>query len=234
MRRTLVIDIGGSKIKVRVTGRKEALKLPSGKGLTPNDMVQSVRRATADWKYDNVSIGYPGAVTQGLVREDTPNLGKGWVRFNFAKAFGRPVRVINDAAMQALGSYRGGYMLFLGLGTGLGSTLVLEDIVHPLELGDLPYGGRSYADYLGKAGRKRLGRTRWLKHVRTAVEQFKTALQPDYIVLGGGGVKHIGKAWRPDVFRGHNSRAFIGGFRSWQKGFSRHLRTAAREKKKLR
>ncbi len=214
--RILVIDIGGSHVKALVSGRRNRAVVPSGKELTPGKMVRAIQEATAGWEYDVVSIGYPGRVVEGRPVEEAPNLGRGWLRFDFAKAFGRPVKMINDAAMQALGSYRGGRMLFLSLGTGLGSTLILEGTVHPMELGDLPFRkGRSFGEFLGKRALKRLGRTRWSRHARTAVSQLGAAIQTDYTVLGGGQASVLRKL-PPGVVRGHNSKAFLGGFRLWQ------------------
>jgi predicted NBD/HSP70 family sugar kinase len=213
--RILVIDIGGSHIKVWVTGRRRPVEIDSGPTMTPSKMVAALRKATADWEYDAVSIGYPGAVFDGRPREDPPNLAPGWAKFDFRKALGRPVKIINDAALQALGSYRGKKMLFLGLGTGLGSALVLEGVLHPLELGDLPYrNGRTYAEYVGKAALERLGKKTWARHALRAVTQLKAALQPDYVVLGGGKAKLL-KRLPPGIVRGDNSKAYLGGCRLW-------------------
>ena len=217
--RILVIDIGGSHVKFLATGHKQPVKLPSGPALTAQSMMESVRKVSEGWRYEAVSIGYPGHVVDGVPTEDAPNLGKGWVGFDFESAFGRPVKIMNDSAMQALGSYRGGRMLFLGLGTGLGSTLIVEGVVHPMELGDLPYRkGSTYFDYLGKAGRKRLGRRRWARHVAEIVEQLQKALQVEYTVVGGGGVSEVIKL-PTGAFRGHNDNAFRGGIRLWKKPY---------------
>ncbi|HVV70722.1 MAG TPA: ROK family protein [Verrucomicrobiae bacterium] len=219
--RILVIDIGGSAVKALATGHRAPVRIPSGPSLTPRRMVTAIKRATAGWRYDAVSIGYPGNVDRGCLVEEAPNLGKGWLRFNFAKAFGCPVKIVNDAAMQALGSYHGGRMLFLGLGTGLGSALILDGVLHSMEFGDLPYRhGRTYADYLGKAALKRMGRTRWSRHAKHAVEQLKSAVQADYTVLGGGQAKLL-KTLPSDVVLGDNSKAFLGGFRLWEQGKGR-------------
>ncbi len=213
--KVLTIDIGGSHIKLLASGQKRPITIDSGKHIGPRELVEVVSKATAKWKYDVVSIGYPGVVKNGRPIEDAPNLGRGWVRFNFAKAFGHPVQIINDAAMQALGSYHGKRMLFLGLGTGLGSTLILDGIIHTMELGDLPFRkGRSYAQYLGKPGLKRLGRARWRRNVMQAVKLLKAAVQPDYVVLGGGQAKLLTKLPRGFI-RGGNQNAFKGGFRLW-------------------
>ncbi len=216
----LVLDIGGSEIKALATGQKEPVRIPSGRDMTPRKMVAALRKATARWKYDAVSIGYPGEVVRGCPAAEAPNLSKGWVGFDFEKAFGRPVRIVNDAAMQALGSYQGGRMLFLGLGTGLGSALILDGVLHSMEFGDLPYrNDHSYADYLGKAAIKRLGQAKWASHVRTAVGQLKAAVQADYTVLGGGQAMLV-KDLPTDVVPGDNSKAFLGGFRLWQNATS--------------
>jgi polyphosphate glucokinase len=212
----LVVDIGGTHIKMMATGQREERKIPSGPTLTPQDMVREVARVTQDWEFDRVSIGYPGPVTHGHPLREPHNLGRGWVGFDFAKAFGCPVQVINDAAMQALGSYKGGRMLFLGLGTGLGSAMIVDGILEPMELGHLPYKkGRSYEDYLGIRGLTRLGKTKWLRHVADVVQRLKEALQPDYVVLGGGNAKRIQKL-PPSTQLGDNQNAFTGGFRLWE------------------
>ena len=187
--------------------------------MTPAKMVAGVRAATADWKYDAVSIGYPGAVVHGRPIVEPPHLGRGWVRFDFKRAFGRPVKIVNDAAMQALGSYQGGRMLFLGLGTGLGSALIVNDVLEPMELAHLPYKkGRSYEDYVGLAGLERLGKRKWRCHVKEVVQQFKAALQADYIVLGGGNAKLL-KKLPPGARLGNNANAFRGGYRLWAKRY---------------
>src|SRR5438105_5252588 len=186
----LAIDIGGTHVKVLATGRRKHLQIDSGPTMTPKRMVPAVRAATAGWKYDAVSIGYPGPVVHGHPVAEPHNLGRGWVGFNFRKAFGRPVKVFNDAAMQAFGSYRGGRMLFLGLGTGLGSALIVDGVLEPMELAHLPYkNGRTYEDYAGLAGLKRLGRRKRRPHVANGVKQLKTAMQPEYVYLAGGTAK---------------------------------------------
>jgi len=188
--------------------------------MTAREMVKAVRNLAADWAYDAVSIGYPGPVVHGRPISEPHNLGHGWVGFDFRKAFGCPVKVINDAAMQALGSYHGGRMLFLGLGTGLGSALIIDGVLEPMELAHLPYKkGRTYEDYVGLAGLKRLGKKRWRHHVNAAVKQLKTALQAEYVVLGGGNAKLL-KKLPPDTCLGDNSNAFRGGFRLWKKAIS--------------
>ncbi len=218
--KVLVIDIGGTHAKVLATGHRKFVEIPSGPKMTPAKMAAAVRAATEGWKYDVVSIGYPGAVVHGRPFTEPHNLGSGWVGFNFRKAFGRPVKIINDAAMQALGSYGGGRMLFLGLGTGLGSALIVENVLEPLELAHLPYQkGRSYEDYVGLAGLERLGKKKWRHHVREVVKQLKAALQADYVVLGGGNARLLRKL-PPGTRLGNNANAFQGGFRLWNKRYS--------------
>jgi len=213
--RILVVDVGGTHVKVLATGRRDPIKIPSGPSLTPRKMVRLVRRATAAWAYDVVSIGYPGPVVHGKPVSDPRHLGRGWLGFDFRRAFDRPVRVINDAAMQALGSYRGGRMLFLGLGTGLGSALIVDGVLEPMELGHLPYKkGRTYEDYVGAAGLARLGRKKWRRHVADVIRSLKSALQADDVVVGGGNAKRLRKL--PAGARlGSNANAFTGGFRLW-------------------
>ena len=212
----LVVDVGGTHIKVLATGYKRPLKIPSGPDMTPRVMARRVLAATKGWKFDAVSIGYPGAVVHGKPVSDPHNLGKGWVGFNFKKAFGRPVKIVNDAAMQALGSYRRGRMLFLGLGTGLGSALICDGVLEPMELAHLPYKkGRTYEEYVGKKGLKRMGKKKWRRHVEDVIERFRTALNVDDVVLGGGNTKLL-KTLPKGVRRGTNANAFIGGFRLWK------------------
>jgi predicted NBD/HSP70 family sugar kinase len=216
MNRTLVIDVGGTNIKLLATGRRDPIKIPSGPRMSARDMVRAVRAATADWRYTRVSIGYPGEVRNNKPARDPRNLGAGWVNFDFARAFGRPVRLINDAAMQALGCYRGGRMLFLGLGTGLGTALIVEGVVQPMEVQHLPYkSGRTYEDYLGRTGLARAGKRKWRRHVATVVALFMDALQVDYVVIGGGQAKLLGPPL-PNVRHGSNRDAFTGGFRLWE------------------
>ena len=216
IRKILVIDVGGTHVKVLVTGKREPLKLPSGPELTPKEMVASVLAATAGWDYDAITVGYPGPVAKHRPSREPANLGSGWVGFNYSKAFGVPVRIINDAAMQALGSYEGGRMLFLGLGTGLGTALVFDGIVIPLELAHLPYHkDKEYEDYIGEAGMRRLGQKKWKKHVEEVVRLFIAAVNADYAVLGGGNVRHFDEL-PPHCRRGNNAYAFRGGFRLWK------------------
>lgn len=219
----LVIDVGGTNIKVQVTGQKQPRKIASGPGMTAKDMVRDVKAATRDWKYDRVSIGYPGPVRAGRPLHEPVNLSDGWVGFNFEKAFGCPVRIVNDAAMQALGSYHDGRMLFLGLGTGLGAAMIVDGIVEPMELAHLPYKhGKSYEEYLGLRGLKRLGKKKWRKEVFAVTKRLIAALEADYVVLGGGNVKKL-KTLPPGSRLGNNENAILGGFRLWQKGETRSL-----------
>jgi len=212
----LVIDIGGTNVKLLATGQKERRRFESGPHLTPKRMVAGVRLLAADWQYDVVSIGYPGCVRNNRPITEPHNLAQGWVGFNFKAAFKRPVKIINDAAMQALGSYRRGTMLFLGFGTGLGSALVVEGHVVPMELAHLPYKRGTYEDYLGARGLKRLGKKKWRQHVMTCVERLIPALQLDDVVLGGGNAKQL-KVVPAGCRLGDNTHAFPGGFRLWAK-----------------
>jgi len=212
----LVVDIGGTSVKLLASGHKIHRSFSSGPKLTPQEMVSGVKRLAADWTYDAVSIGYPGPVLHGRPIAEPYNLGRGWVGFDFAAAFGHPVKVINDAAMQALGSYTGGKMLFLGLGTGLGSTMIVDGIVEPMELGHLPYKKGTYEDYVGEAGLKSHGKKKWHRHVADVVARFFAALEPDDIVIGGGNVKKL-DALPPHSRAGDNANAFRGGFRLWEK-----------------
>lgn len=214
--RILVIDIGGTNIKVGMPGCRVPVKIPSGQSMTAARMAAAVRGAVEGWKYDVVSIGYPSAVKHGRPAQEPHNLGGGWVRFNFEKAFGAPVKIINDAAMQALGAYGGGRMLFLGLGTGLGSALVAEGLVMPLELAHLPYRhGMTYEDYVGVRGLDRLGRRKWTEHVHAVVALLQDGLQADYVVLGGGQAKKL-KSLPPGVHVSGNHSAIRGGLRLWE------------------
>ena len=212
----LVVDVGGTNIKILASGHHRPIVIPSGPTLTPTAMVSAVRTATQGWTYAAVSIGYPGAVVRGVPVNEPHNLARGWVGFDFARAFRRPTKVVNDAAMQALGSYRGGCMLFLGLGTGLGSALIVGGVLGPTELAHLPYAhGGTFEDYLGMRGLKRLGLARWRTHVFIVSTMFKKALSADYVVLGGGNVRHLKRLPR-HIFRGSNDNAFRGGFRLWR------------------
>jgi polyphosphate glucokinase len=213
----LTIDIGGTNIKILATGQKEPRKFPSGPTLSPRQMVDGVKKLAADWKYDVVSIGYPGVVVKNRIATEPHNLAKGWVGFDFKAAFRRPVKVINDAAMQALGSYKKGQMLFLGLGTGLGSAMVVEGVVVPMELAHLSYRKGTFEDYVGLRGLKRLGKKKWRKHVALVVNRLTSALQLNDVVLGGGNAKNL-KELPAGCRQGSNALAFIGGFRMWETG----------------
>jgi polyphosphate glucokinase len=218
--RILVVDIGGTHVKVLATGHRNRVEIPSGPDMTPARMVSAVRAATIDWKYEAVSIGYPGVVVHGRPIIDPRHLGAGWTKFDFKKAFGRPVKIINDAAMQALGSYEGGRMLFLGLGTGLGSAMIVDKVLEPMELAHLPFKkGRTYEEYVGLAGLKRLGKRKWRHEVDEVVLQLKCAVQADYVVLGGGNAKLLKKLPR-GARLGDNANAFQGGYRLWANAYS--------------
>jgi polyphosphate glucokinase len=214
--KVLAIDIGGTNVKILAAGLDKPRKFPSGPTLTPKDMVAGVKKLAQGWTYDAVSIGYPGLVVQGRPVSEPRNLGKGWVGFDYRAAFGKPVKVINDAAMQALGSYKGsGKMLFLGLGTGLGSTLIADGIVEPMELAHLPYRKGTYEDYVGQRGLEKRGKKKWRRHVEDVVARLRAALEPDDVVLGGGNAKRL-KDLPPGSRLGNNGNAFLGGFRLWE------------------
>ena len=210
----LVIDVGGTHVKLLRTGEETPRKFESGPAMTASEMVKGVKQLTKDWKYEAIAIGYPGAVVRNRPLLEPHNLGKGWVGFHYEQAFGCPVKILNDAAMQALGSYKKGRMLFLGLGTGLGTALVVDGIVEPMELGHLPYRKGTYEDYVGLRGLKKLGKKKWRKHVFDVVERLTAALEPDEVVLGGGNVKKL-KQLPPHCRAGDNLNAFRGGFRLW-------------------
>jgi polyphosphate glucokinase len=225
MKHILVVDIGGTNIKIGTSGRRVPIKIPSGRTMTAARMAAAVRKAVAGWKYDAVSIGYPGVVKNGRPAHEPHNLSGGWMRFDYGKAFGAPVKIVNDAAMQALGAYAGGRMLFLGLGTGLGSALVAEGVLMPLELAHLPYRrGLTYEDYVGMRGFIRLGRRKWTRQVHAVVALLKAGLQADYVVLGGGQTKKL-KALPPGVRVGDNHDAILGGLRLWDAPAHRQRRT---------
>lgn len=215
-RRVLVIDVGGSHVKFRVGSHGKVVKFESGPRMTAAAMAEAVAAVVPRSSYDAVSIGYPGLVIHGRIAAEPYNLGRGWMHFDFGKVFGRPVRVINDAAMQAIGSYQGGRMLFLGLGTGLGASLILDGVVGPMEIGHLPFKrGGSFEDYVGEEGRTRQGTKKWHKTVQEVVERLSTALEVDYVVLGGGNVKRLKNLPR-NTRPGNNRNAFTGGLRMWQ------------------
>jgi predicted NBD/HSP70 family sugar kinase len=213
----LVIDIGGTNVKLAVTGKDDTVKVPSGPEMTPQLMAERVRGAIDGWEFDAVSVGFPAPVVRGTIQAEPANLAPGWLGFDFAAALGKPVKIINDAAMQALGSYEGGRMLFMGLGTGLGSALVIDNVVAPLELAHLPYRKkRSYEDYVGERGLRRMGRKKWQLFVEDVVARFKAAFVVDYIVLGGGNSKKLVRM-PPHCRPGDNRNAVLGGFRLWEK-----------------
>jgi predicted NBD/HSP70 family sugar kinase len=220
--KVLVIDVGGTHVKLATNEPDQRVSFPSGPDLTAEAMVTRVKKAVEGWSYDAISIGYPGVVLRGRVAVEPRNLGRGWVGFDFYESFGCPVKVVNDAAMQALGSYEGSRMLFLGLGTGLGSALIVDGALAPLELGHLPYRkGNSFEHYVGVAGLKRLGKRRWRRFVTDIVERLKNALEVDYVVLGGGNARHL-KKLPAGVRLGDNSNAFVGGYRLWLNGRAVH------------
>jgi predicted NBD/HSP70 family sugar kinase len=214
----LAIDVGGTHVKVFGSDQTAPLKFDSGPTLTPSQMVEKVKALTATWSYGAIAIGYPGLVVHDRISLEPHNLGKGWVGYEFSRAFGVPVRILNDAAMQALGSYEGGRMLFLGLGTGLGTAMIVDGRIQPMELAHLPYRkGRTFEDYLGAAGLERLGKAKWRKHVWVVVDMLRAALEPESVVLGGGNAVRL-KDLPPGVRLVKNGNAFIGGFRLWQAG----------------
>ena len=214
-RSVLVIDVGGTHVKVLASGRRTPRQIASGPTLTARSMVDDVKQCAADWRYDVVSIGYPGVCVHGRPVAEPRNLGPGWVGFDYERAFGHPVRLVNDAALQALGSYRRGRLLFLGLGTGLGSAMIADGVITPMELAHLPYKkGRTYEDYVGLRGLERLGRKRWRRCVADVVERLSAALEADDVVIGGGNAKRLKRP--PDGARlVTNRNAFVGGFRLW-------------------
>jgi polyphosphate glucokinase len=212
--RILAVDVGGSHVKILATGQKQKREIVSGPGMTARRMVSRVKKLARGWAYDVVSVGFPGPVLHDRPIAEPHNLGSGWLGFDFALAFGLPVRVVNDAAMQALGSYRGGKMLFLGLGTGLGSAMIVNGIVEPMELGHLPYKKGTYEDYVGNLGLDRFGKKRWRKLVDDVIERLVAALEPEDVVIGGGNIIHMNKLPR-GCRAGDNADAFIGGFRMW-------------------
>jgi polyphosphate glucokinase len=223
----LVIDVGGTHVKILATGQKQSREFASGPTLTAKQMVGGVKKLARDWKYDAVSIGYPGPVIRNRPLAEPHNLGRGWMGCDFKAAFKRPVKVVNDAAMQALGSYKGGKMLFLGLGTGLGSAMIVDGIVEPMEIGHLPYKRRTFEHYVGVRGYDRLGKKKWRKEVADAVSRLVAALEPEEVVLGGGNVKRL-KELPPGCRAGDNANAFLGGFRLWQETSVRNSSNSGR------
>jgi polyphosphate glucokinase len=210
----LVVDIGGSHVKSLLNGESERRRFVSGDDLTPEQTVEGVLETTQDWVYDRISVGVPGVVRDGRIIREPVNLGHGWVGFDFEQAFGKPTKVVNDAAMQAFGAYEGGRMLFVGLGTGLGTAMIVDGAVQPMELAHLPFRRGTFEDYAGERGRKRLGRKRWQKAVHETIAALSTALEPDYVVLGGGNARRLDDL-PPNVRLGGNEDAFLGGFRLW-------------------
>jgi polyphosphate glucokinase len=216
----LVIDVGGNNVKMLATGQTQPRRFPSGDALGPEHLVKGVFETVSDWAYDAVTIGFPAPTNTAGPLKEPINLGQGWLGFDFEKALGKPVRFINDAAMQALGSYQGGKMLFLGLGTGLGTTMIADDVILPMELGHLPYRKATFEDYVGDAGLEKYGKEKWQRRVEDVVARLRAALLPDEIVLGGGNVKKLEHL--PDGVRaGDNANAFVGGYRIWESGSSR-------------
>lgn len=228
--KVLVVDVGGTHIKILATGIRVARAFPSGPALTPKQMVSGVMELTEDWKYDVVSIGYPGPVLHGKPVIEPHNLGTGWVGFDFRAAFHRPVRMINDAAMQALGSYRRGRTLFLGLGTGLGSTFIVDGIVQPLELAHLPYKKGTFEDYVGRHGLEKHGAKKWRRYVADVVARLRAALEPDDVVIGGGNAKKL-KELPPGSRLVDNACAFRGGFRLWNASKRKEHTSGSRSQK---
>jgi len=220
--KVLVVDVGGTNVKMRMKGQKEPTKIPSGPTMTSKKAVEIVKQNTKGWDYDRISLGYPGPIINGRPLREPHNLGGGWVGFDFNKAFGVPVKLINDAAMQAVGSYKGGRMLFLGLGTGLGSAMIVDGVLEPMELAHLGYKkGKTYEDYLGLRGLKRLGKKHWRKEVCKVTEMLKASLGADYVVLGGGNVKKLKECPKCAVI-GSNENAFIGGLLIWGQDMKAH------------
>jgi polyphosphate glucokinase len=214
--KVLVIDVGGTNIKLLATSQQQIRKHPSGPSFTPDQLVELVARETADWDYEAISIGFPGPIVNGKIVIEPHNLAPGWVDFDFAGRFGKPVKLLNDAAMQALGSYQGGRMLFLGLGTGLGSALIIEGVIAPLELAHLPYKKkRTFEDYVGARGLLGFGKRKWNEAVEDVVNRLKAAMVADYVVVGGGNSRKL-KRVPPGARLGDNNNAFLGGFRMWE------------------
>ena len=230
--RILAVDVGGTHVKILATGQRQKREIVSGPRMTARQMVAAVKKLATGWDYEVVSVGFPGPVLHGHPVAEPHNLGRGWTGFDFASAFGRPVKVINDAAMQALGSYRGGRMLFLGLGTGLGSAMILNGIVEPMELGHLPYKKGTFEDYVGDAGLHRTGKKRWRKLVKDVIERLVAATEPDDVVIGGGNLVHL-KTLPKGCRAGNNDNAFAGGFRMWKGAHAPVKRSRKRTKPHL-
>jgi len=213
----LAVDVGGSHVKALTSNESARRRFESGPSLTARQMVEGVLEVVVGWPWDVVSVGIPSPVRNGKVISDPVNLGQGWTDFDYAAAFGKPTKVVNDAAMQAVGSYQGGRMLFLGLGTGLGSTLIADGVIEPLELGHLPFRKKTFEDYVGERGLEKLGKKKWKEAVFETVERLTAAMEPDEVVLGGGGVDEL-EELPPGCRRGDNENAFLGGFRLWDPG----------------
>jgi polyphosphate glucokinase len=216
MKKILVVDVGGSHVKVLLSGEKEPRKFKSGPAMTPSLMVRGVKKITRDWRYDVITLGYPGVVVRNKPTVDPVNLAPGWIGVDFEKKFRCPVKVVNDAAMQAIGAYEGGKMLFLGLGTGLGSALIVEGVIVPMELGHLPYRSATFEDYVGERGLLRFGKARWRRYVADAIARLIAALEPEDIVIGGGNGRLL-KTLPPACRLGTNANAFAGGFQLWKR-----------------
>ena len=217
--RVLVVDVGGSHVKLLASSENEPRRFASGPNLTPQQVVEGVRATAEGWSWDVASIGVPTPVRGGKMVAEPVNLGDGWVGFDFEQALGKPTKVVNDAVMQAIGSYEGGRMLFLGLGTGLGSALIVEGVVEPLELAHLPYKSKTFEDYVSEGSLERHGKSKWRKNVFDVVKRLEAAMEPDYVVIGGGGVKHLDEL-PPNARRGANENAFKGGYRMWEPEWS--------------
>ena len=231
--KVLAVDVGGTHVKILASGQKERREFASGPKLTAKQLVAGVKALARGWRYERVTVGYPGLVLHNRAIAEPHNLGKGWVGFDFAAAFRRPTKVMNDAAMQALGSYKGGKMLFLGLGTGLGSTLIADGVVEAMELAHLPYRKATYEDYVGLRGLQRLGKKKWRKHVADVIERLATALEPDDVVLGGGNAKLLNELPR-GCRLGDNANAFLGGFRAWHTEAAWQDRAAVKRRRRSR
>jgi predicted NBD/HSP70 family sugar kinase len=218
----LAVDVGGSHVKALTSNQRERRRFASGPTLTPEEMVAGTLEVAAGWTWSRVTVGIPSPVRGGKVVAEPVNLGEGWVGFDYEAAFGKPTQVVNDAVMQAVGSYQGGRMLFLGLGTGLGSAMIVDGVIEPLELGHLPYRKKTFEDYVGEQSRKKRGKKKWTKDVFAAVEQLAAAMEPDEVVIGGGGVEELDEL--PEgCRRGENENAFVGGFRLWDPDWLSHL-----------